>query len=1010
MYRRISNLTYSAPVPFTSQASPPAQIIPERNLDYCYTKAPGKRLFSAWLPPIRSLASTAAWLLGVIALVGSVVVLRAEAPVQEVRLTASDGVAFDEFGWSVTVSGNGSIAVVGAIADDNFRGAVYVYRRTDANWVETKLTANDGLAGDEFGWSVAISWDGNTVAVGAFGADSFRGSTYVYRWDGLHWIETKLTASDGMPGDEFGWAVALSGDGGTLVIGAVGDGLDQGSAYVYRRSGTQWVQTKKLIASDGVRGDTFGHAVAASSNGNAVVSGAFSANSFQGAAYVYQWDGAQWVQTKLVASDGSAGDQFGFSVGMSGDGNSVIAGAFGESSLRGAAYIFRRDNTQWLETKLTASDGAGGDTFGYWVGMSANGDAVIVSAIGCSKNQGAAYRFERKNLLWVESKVTDPLGQGEDLFGWSAALSADGNTALVGAFADDSARGSAHLYHWEPTIIVTATELAVFPVEGQYSDQATFRADVFPANAQGTVSFSVNGSPVGSATVANGVAEATTQILQGEGSYEIKAVFTSASLAFADAYGSSMLSVTREDAIVTPDTDNPSAVKASHPGGVAGPILFKARLVEQPDGPGQVAGSIDASGNICLAEPVTITLKPTGGGTTLSATGTIANCESGTLVVQATFDAVPVGYFEVNFSIGGSYFTGSASSTLAVYDFVAFPANGQYSDVVTLRASVSPATASGSVKFSVAGSVVGTATVKSGVAELPVQILGAAGTYPIKAVFTSSGPAFDEVDAVSSLTVSREDTAVLPDVNNPTAIKVASPGAGSEAFALKATIIELSNGPGQSSGTEAPGNICLAGPVTVTLTPASAGSPLTVPAVVIDCNGTTLSVQAFLSNVPVGLYSVAFNVGGTYYAGSATGVLAVCDPSLGFVTGGGKIKRSDGTEAEFAANAKYLKDGRLQGSVLYVEHRREGDLNITTDAIEMVLTEGDTAMILGKTTIAGVSCSLRAALVDKSEPGVGHDKFGLQITTSTGMSTLSFEPVTLIEGNIQVPQPQGAGP
>ncbi len=163
-------------------------------------------------------------------------------------------------------------------------------------------------------------------------------------WDGAQWLETKLTASDGLIGDEFGYSVAMSADANSVVVGAYRADSNKGSAYVFGWDGTQWGEIKKLIASDGAVGDDFGISVATSASGNSVIIGAAFDDSRKGSAYVYGWDGIQWVEQKLTADDGVDGDYFGQSVTMNGDGSSALVGAFLANSARGSAYVYRSAN------------------------------------------------------------------------------------------------------------------------------------------------------------------------------------------------------------------------------------------------------------------------------------------------------------------------------------------------------------------------------------------------------------------------------------------------------------------------------------------------------------------------------------------------------------------------------------------------------------------------------------------------------------------------------------------
>ena len=382
----------------------------------------------------------------------------------ETKLAASDGAAYDYFGRSVAISEN--TMVVGAVDADvgsnQDQGAAYVFVRSGTDWLEqAKLTASDGAAQDEFGVSVAI--DGDTVVVGvhdAYIGYSGQGTAYVFVRSGTTWVEQqKLTASDGSPFNRFGHSLAISGD--SLVVGAflsnVGSNTDQGAAYVFVRSGTTWVEQQKLTASDGAAYDVFGHNVAI--DGDTVVVGAIKgdgANTDQGSAYVFVRSGTTWVeQQKLTASDGATNDWFGNGVTISED--SLVAGAptadVGDNTDQGAAYFFVRSGTTWVEQqKLTSTDGASGDRFGESVDIS--GDSLVASAwlddVGAISDQGSAYVFVRSGTDWLEqTKLSASDGAYAEMFGYSA-LAIYGNLVVVGARQDsvgiNQYQGSAYVY------------------------------------------------------------------------------------------------------------------------------------------------------------------------------------------------------------------------------------------------------------------------------------------------------------------------------------------------------------------------------------------------------------------------------------------------------------------------------------------------------------------------------------------------------------------------------------
>ncbi|MFN8766708.1 MAG: fibronectin type III domain-containing protein [Lysobacteraceae bacterium] len=367
---------------------------------------------------------------------------------QQTKLAAgssrgADGAVEDQGGWSVAVSGD--TALVGALYDDvgtNIdQGSAYVFTRSATSWtLQAKLTAIDGAASDAFGTSVALS--GDTALVGAHGDDigvnEGQGSAYVFTRGGGVWtLQAKLTASDGARLDSFGH-VALDGD--TALVGAAGDDIgsnrDQGSVYVFTRSGSTWVQRAKLVASDGAWDDQFGGSLAL--DDDTAVVGASSDNVTQGSAYVFTRGVAEWTQqAKLVAADGRPGSRFGTSVAL--DGNTVVVGApfqdVGSNFERGAAYVFVRNGLTWTsQIKLTAADGEAEDEFGWSVAVS--GNTALVGArsdnVGDNSNQGSAYVFSRDGTSWAQQEKLVPANGGSlDWFGRAVAL--DGDTALIGA-------------------------------------------------------------------------------------------------------------------------------------------------------------------------------------------------------------------------------------------------------------------------------------------------------------------------------------------------------------------------------------------------------------------------------------------------------------------------------------------------------------------------------------------------------------------------------------------------
>ena len=370
------------------------------------------------------------------------------------KLTASDPAADEWFGYSVSVSGD--TAVVGAYGKDDDHGAAYIFVYSGESWSQqAKLTASDRMPTDWFGYAVAIS--GDTAVIGAIGDDddgTESGAAYVFERSGGSWTElAKLTASDPAPNDRFGHAVAVSGH--TAIIGVPKDadsGAESGSAYIFVGDGASWTEQAKLTANDAAEGDLFGLAVSIS--GETAVVGAYGDDDDgvdSGSAYVFVRSGTNWSQqAKLTASDAIVQQTFGTSVAVSGD-TAVIGAPLDDAGgiFSGAAYVFVRSGTSWSEqAKLTASDANPSAWFGRAVAIS--GDKIIVGAIledtDSPHSSGAAYLFGRSGAMWSQqAKLTASDAAALDQLGTAVAIS--GNTAIAGApYADDGGSNSGSVY------------------------------------------------------------------------------------------------------------------------------------------------------------------------------------------------------------------------------------------------------------------------------------------------------------------------------------------------------------------------------------------------------------------------------------------------------------------------------------------------------------------------------------------------------------------------------------
>ena len=429
---------------------------------------------------------------------------------QQAYIKASNPGDADQFGYSIALSGD-TLAVGAYLEDYNDNsltdnsGAVYVFVRNGTVWSQqTYIKASNAGSGDRFGNSVALY--GDTLAVGAYREESNAtvidgdesdnslteaGAVYVFTRSGAVWTQQAyIKASNTGDRDDFGWSVALSGD--TLAVGATGedsdgssqlnDGLSNaGAAYVFTRSGTNWMQQAYIKASNPDSDDSFGYSVALSGDTLAVGATGEDSNatdtqaspidqsdnslSSAGAAYVFTRSGTAWTQQAYVkASNPGMNDVFGWSLAL--DGETLAVGAPFEASsasgingnqgddsvmFSGAVYVFTRSGVTWSQQSYVKASNTGmNDTFGWSVGLSgdtlaagAKGEASMATGLNGNQNDdsqanaGAVYLFTRSGTAWSQQDYIKPaVTDSGDFFGYSVALS--DNALAAGAPGEDS--------------------------------------------------------------------------------------------------------------------------------------------------------------------------------------------------------------------------------------------------------------------------------------------------------------------------------------------------------------------------------------------------------------------------------------------------------------------------------------------------------------------------------------------------------------------------------------------
>lgn len=412
-------------------------------------------------------------------------------------------------GYGSSVSVTDHAMLVGAPGDSDpgaQAGEAYLYDFVGNAWQESILSASDAAAGDAFGTSVGL--DGGVAIVGAPGADVLGaddGAAYVFRFNGSTWVqEQKLFAAVGNPSDQFGSAVAVCGD--VAVVGAPSRG--RGRAYVFTFNGSTWVESQ--IVAPAVSTPGAGFAASLDIDGDLIVGGApFYSLTSRGRATVFRFNGTSFVEeADLFSSDLQDQDQFGNSVGVSGD--AIVVGAVGADDSgvdSGAAYVFRFDGTAWQqEVELRPLNTAPDVQFGTAVGV--HGDVAIVGSTGRNNGRGNAYLFRKRGANWLEErklKASDRMP--DDNHGGAVAIAQQ--FAGVGAPGVVATSGAAYGYE------VADFGLAINP--DQPAPGATMTLDVCAGPASQPVLVfvvAINAGPTFIATPAKGA-------LDGLGSFQV---------------------------------------------------------------------------------------------------------------------------------------------------------------------------------------------------------------------------------------------------------------------------------------------------------------------------------------------------------------------------------------------------------------------------------------------------------------------------------------------------------
>ncbi len=386
------------------------------------------------------------------------------------------------FGRSVAVSADGTTALVGAPGDGGLVGAVWVFTRSGSNWAQqgAKLTVPEepgteaGLCLDEpgecgIGASVALSADGSTALVGAPRQHGERGAAWVFTRTGSVWtLREQLTAGEEEQGaGRFGATVALSADGRTAFVAAPRDNGQRGAVWAFRSSGAGFTHDGPALVAVTKTGTAFfGNALALSDDGSTALIGSPGAGEHAGAAWAYTRSATGWprIGTELLAGGESGAARFGSSAALSADGRTALIGARSDNEGAGAAWVFTKGESGWSQQgpKITPDDEAGAGNFGFSAALAASGNLALIGGPRDDHPLGAVWTFQRTGEVWSQQggKVVPPAAGAASSFAFRVALAANDSVALVGAPHDDEDSGIAWSYLGTPVPAPSITEIA----------------------------------------------------------------------------------------------------------------------------------------------------------------------------------------------------------------------------------------------------------------------------------------------------------------------------------------------------------------------------------------------------------------------------------------------------------------------------------------------------------------------------------------------------------------------
>jgi hypothetical protein len=378
------------------------------------------------------------------------------APLPTPVATFTGASSYEYLGSSVALSTDGRTALMGAPNASTGSGAAYLYSEAGDTWSTTPAATFTGSSSEELGYSVALSAGGQVALLGAPGASNDNGAAYVYSESGGTWSTTPAATFTGSSSEELGYSVALSADGQVALVGAWDAGAnDNGAGYLYSEAGGTW-SNNPTATFTGSSNERLGSSVALSADGQTALVGAPDSSSSNGATYLYSETGGTWSNTPAETfTANSPEEHFGSSVALSAEGQVALMGAPYAVDGHGAAYVYSEAGGTWSNTPAASfTTSSSEEHLGGSVALSADGQVALVGAPGASSGNGVTSVYSEAGGTWSTTPAATFSGSSSEELGYSVALSASGEAALVGApYAEADENGAAYLYS-APTVTV----------------------------------------------------------------------------------------------------------------------------------------------------------------------------------------------------------------------------------------------------------------------------------------------------------------------------------------------------------------------------------------------------------------------------------------------------------------------------------------------------------------------------------------------------------------------------